>query len=217
MKKLISIVFSAILIANVFALDVKYVGEHKTEFHNHKYYTLELDTETKNAAWIKWTLTNDEAIEADAVDNRTNDFRKCGYPFTMSATKQDYVNSGYDKGHGCPSNDMDFSKEAASATFYMCNMFPQTPNLNRGVWKKYEVYGHSLAKKYGQVEIICGPIYITNPKTIGNGVKVPDMFFKIFTVDDNSQVYVFTNTKDAQVRQVSLGDLQKIVNVKIEK
>ena len=217
MKKLISIIFSAILIANVFALDVKYIGEHKTEFHNHKYYTLELDTETKNAAWIKWTLTNDEAIEADAVDNRTNDFRKCGYPFTMSATKQDYVNSGYDKGHGCPSNDMDFSKEAASATFYMCNMFPQTPNLNRVVWKKYEVYGHSLAKKCGQVEIICGPIYITNPKTIGNGVKIPDMFFKIFTVDDNSQVYVFTNTKDAQVRQISLDDLQKIVNIKIEK
>ena len=217
MKKLISIVFSAILIANVFALDVKYIGEHKTEFHNHKYYTLELDTETKNAAWIKWTLTNDEAIEADAVDNRTNDFRKCGYPFTVSATKQDYVNSGYDKGHGCPSNDMDFSKEAASATFYMCNMFPQTPNLNRGIWKKYEVYGHSLTKKYGQVEIICGPIYITYPKTIGNGVKVPDMFFKIFTVDDNSQVYVFTNTKDAQVRQISLEDLQKIVNIKIEK
>lgn len=208
---------AALLAANfsLFALDVKYTGEHKTEHHDHSYYELELDTVTHNAVWVKWTLTNVEAIESDASDNRTNDFRKCDYLGTESASPQDYVGSGYDKGHNCPSNDRDWSRESASVTFYMCNMSPQTPSLNRGVWKKYEALGHTLSERWGKVEIISGPIYITSPKTIGKDVWVPDMLFKIFSYSDKVDVYVFTNSKEAQVRKISLEDLQKLVNIEV--
>lgn len=215
MKRILisSLIFATTL--NIFALDVKYTGADKTEYHDHDYYELELDTVTKNPVWVKWTLTNVEAIESDASDNRTNDFRKCDYPDTKSATPQDYVKSSYDKGHNCPNNDRDWSKVSASATFYMCNMSPQTPNLNRGVWKKYEALGHTLAEKYGKVEIVSGPIFITAPMTIGKDVWVPNMFYKIFSYSDKIDVYVFTNSKDAQVRKISLEDLQKLVNIEI--
>ena len=43
----------------------------------------------------------------------------------------DYTNSGYDRGHLVRSNDRTINPEDNKSTFYLTNIIPQTPDLNR--------------------------------------------------------------------------------------
>ena len=45
---------------------------------------------------------------------------------------------GYDKGHLLSAEDMAYSRKSMLSTFTYINVVPQTPHLNRGIWKKYE-------------------------------------------------------------------------------
>ena len=51
---------------------------------------------------------------------------------------QSYRGSGYDRGHLKPAADSKGSMEEMESSFLMTNMAPQTPNLNRGIWKQLE-------------------------------------------------------------------------------
>ena len=94
--------------------------------------------------------------------------------------------SGYDRGHMAPAADMKWSKQAMEESFYMSNICPQNPNLNRGDWNDLEEKSRQWAKKYGAVYIACGPIYDTKrPKRIGNNkVAVPHAFYKVILIND---------------------------------
>lgn len=50
-----------------------------------------------------------------------------------TASDADYVNSGYDRGHMAPAEDMSISTNSMYYSFSMANACPQTPKLNRGV------------------------------------------------------------------------------------
>lgn len=201
MKRLaaaVALLFAALFAS--FALTIEMKSEDAV-YHDHKVYQLYWSPETKNPVVVWWTLTDDQAIESDAASNRTNDFREC---LLGSATKLDYYKSSFDRGHLCPSNDFDYSRDIASLTFLMCNICPQTAKLNRGAWKKYEAYGHKLATAYGRVEIVCGPIYNQSKaaEAIGNKVRVPDYFFKAFHyVEDGKSIvecYLFDQSGNVQ-------------------
>ena len=56
---------------------------------------------------------------------------------------------------------MKWNKQAMEESFYMSNICPQNPNLNRGDWNDLEEKSRQWAKKYGAVYIACGPIYDT--------------------------------------------------------
>lgn len=71
-------------------------------------------------------------------------------------TPTDYVGSGFDKGHLCPSADRSASVEGMTATFLMSNMTPQTGDLNRGPWQKLEAYLRTLVTRGSDVYIISG-------------------------------------------------------------
>ena len=57
----------------------------------------------------------------------------------------------------------------------------KNPALNSGLWNTIEVQCREWAKRYGDVYIVCGPIYFNQKhKTIGmNKVQVPEAFFKV--------------------------------------
>lgn len=206
MKKLISFLCFILINAFLFAQDIsvkhskwyntEYNGRVNHEVHNHKGYSLCFLQETMCPEYVIWTISSSEAIEAEQNSNRTNDFRPCG----NSAKLSDYYKTGFDRGHMCPNNDMDFSVEYASDTFRLCNMCPQLPQFNRGVWKKLETKDHEYAKKYGKVDIICGPIYsnATNSKVyIGkNNIQVPDAFFRVYYNRDSKflECYILYQT-----------------------
>lgn len=66
-----------------------------------------------------------------------------------------YNKSGYDRGHLVPAEDFADSNIRLKSTFYYINCVPQTPNLNRGQWKRYETEIRKLSQS-DSLLIICG-------------------------------------------------------------
>lgn len=127
--------------------------------------------------WVSWELNLSELGNT----NRDDSFRADPQvPSSLEqAADQEYVGSGYDRGHQCPSEDRTTSSEDNKSTFYMTNVVPQEADLNRGPWKGFESYLRSLARGGWQVYIIAGSIVGSSPKTIGPGIVVPDASFKV--------------------------------------
>ena len=141
-----------------------------------------------------------------------------------TATNKDYVKTGYDEGH--LANAADFSKncEEEKITFKFYNCLPQTPNLNRGVWKEWE----TTIRKESQndsILIICGGNftkinYLGSTNEIKNidKIAIPDYCWKV-TMSLSSKkvthVLYFTNTTVANCMEIDLITLEKLLKYKI--
>ena len=68
-----------------------------------------------------------------------------------------HTGSGFDRGHMCPSADRADTETNNDPTFYMTNIIPQAPNLNRKTWERLESYCRGLVKKGHVLLICCGP------------------------------------------------------------
>lgn len=127
--------------------------------------------------WVAWELT---ALETGGDANRSEKFF-CDESVPGCPDSWDYSYSGYDRGHMAPAGDMKWDEEAMRQTFYLTNICPQAPELNRGTWKSLEEKCRVRAKNDSAIIIICGPI-LTDSITeyIGDSrVAVPKRFFKV--------------------------------------
>ncbi|MDR0456935.1 MAG: DNA/RNA non-specific endonuclease [Treponema sp.] len=66
----------------------------------------------------------------------------------------DYTRSGYDRGHMAPNADFNDTTENAVMTFFIANIWPQTPSINAGEWLKAENETRRLAIKYLIVKVV---------------------------------------------------------------
>lgn len=133
----------------------------------------------KSAEWVSYMLMD---RTWNAV-KRQDDFRPdVKIPKEYRTYNEDYEEPIYDRGHLAPSDSINFSIEANSDTFLMSNIVPQMPGHNRSIWKGIENYERRLAKIKKSVYVITGVIYPSNKKglkTIGEGVPVPEKFWKV--------------------------------------
>ena len=117
-------------------------------------YTLSYNCSRGTANWVSWHLG--KAWKGTAT--RADDFRPdpalpAGCYRVVSG---DYTNSGFDRGHLCPSDDRDAGADDNSATFLMTNIIPQAPDLNRQTWRLLEEYCRQLAADGNELYIIAG-------------------------------------------------------------
>jgi endonuclease G len=86
----------------------------------------------------------------------------------------DYTHSGYDRGHMAPNADFNDTYENALMTFFIANIWPQAPYINRVEWLKTEVETRRLAAEYLVVKVI---IIVDEfiEKTV-NEIQVPLVF-----------------------------------------
>jgi endonuclease G len=183
------------------------------EYHNHDTYEVWYDTYYNNPSFVIWDLTFEDAVLSDSSNNRAKSgFKQCG----SSAKENGYTKSGFDKGHMCPNNDRDWSKESSLNTFRACNICPQTGALNRGNWKKYEAYAHTLANKYQLVTIVCGPIYTTRDRVIIPGnIVVPNAFFKVFIINNKIfECYIFYQNNTFEM--ANINKIEKLTGLKFK-
>lgn len=163
----------------------------------------------KNQANVFSTELAQERVKKVA---RTDDFRP-DKRVPNAPTPEDYTNSGYDRGHMVPAADADDPNEM-SDTFYMTNMTPQLPSVNRVAWRMLEDRVRSTPFKY----VITGAYYGPNPKRIGkHGVPVPDMLYKVsFFPDGKTAVYIVDNlVPKSQVSTMSLDELEAKLGYKL--
>ena len=84
---------------------------------------------------------------------RGNDFR-ADQRITNSPTPADYTSTGYDRGHMTPAADSNSDKQM-SETFFMTNMTPQLPSVNRVAWRMLEERVRTLPFTY----VLTGAVY----------------------------------------------------------
>jgi endonuclease G len=144
----------------------------------HTAYTLEYDEENEQADWVAYIL--DSSRINDEI-KRKDHFRADSAVSTGSATPADYLLSGYDRGHLAPAADMKITKETMDESFYMSNMSPQTPALNRRIWKDLETQVRLWADLNKVLYIVTGPVLTgQETKKIGKDeVTVPEYFYKV--------------------------------------
>jgi len=86
----------------------------------------------------------------------------------------DYTNSGYDRGHMAPNADFNDTYENALMTFFIANIWPQTPELNRVVWLRTENETRRLASEYLFVRVVIIVDEFSGEKV--GGIQVPSCF-----------------------------------------
>lgn len=128
--------------------------------------------------WVAWHLTA-EHVDGDVPRDHSY-YEDVDVP-TPRATNEDYHGSGWSRGHMCPAGDNKWSEKAMRESNLLTNICPQDRSLNSGVWNKIEQDCRRWAKKYGDVYIVCGPIFLKREhETIGeNKIVVPEAFFKV--------------------------------------
>jgi endonuclease G, mitochondrial len=172
-------------------------------------YDLSYSDNNHIANWVAWHLGSGDLGDAA----RTNAFApdtSLPSTFTQIVTG-DYTNSGYDRGHQCPSADRTATTEDNKATFLMSNMAPQQHGLNAGPWEQLETEERSLIAAGNECYIYSGPIFNSTPhNTIGDkNIAVPSACWKVLVVipdassDDRGRIN--SNTRVIAVRMPNIS------------
>lgn len=141
-------------------------------------YLVSYNKDTKLPNWVAWHLTDDHT---DGPIKRMSNFYEEGSIKEPRATLEDYRGSGWSRGHMCPAGDNKWNETAMYESFSLVNVCPQNASLNSGLWNSIEIDCRRWARKYGDVYIVCGPVFLNREhETIGtNKVYVPEAFFKV--------------------------------------
>jgi len=163
-------------------------------------YSLGYAYDRKAALWVAYILT-EGSVSVD-VGRYSNFFPDKDIPEKHRARLDDFVNTGFDKGHQAPSASIDFSKRANRETFALSNITLQAQKLNRQAWSKLEELERTWTKTKGKVYVVTGPIYDDTPKIV-NGIPVPAKYYKVIYAYDADQAigFIFPNR---EVRNANL-------------
>lgn len=152
-------------------------------------YVLAYDGKTRHASWVYEELTANN-LEG-ATERADFDFEEDPLiPPSLRANKSDYKGSGFDRGHLRPAANARSSPQAMKDTFYLSNISPQHPQLNRKFWLKLEKHVREMAQRHDKIYVITGPLFLPETASDGkkyvryqvigeNNVAVPTHYFKV--------------------------------------
>jgi endonuclease G len=133
--------------------------------------------------------------------SRVGDVFHNDYKLNVVGTKE-FKASGYDEGHMANAEDFAYDCKKQKGTFQFINQLPQTPNLNRGIWKHYETIIRDLSQ-HDSLIVVCGGIWEDNK--VVNGMRIPNKCWKVvYSITLKKPIYIllFTNDNKATVREL---------------
>jgi DNA/RNA endonuclease G (NUC1) len=121
----------------------------------------------------------------------------------FAATNDDYLHSGFDRGHLAPASAFKATQGDMDSTFNLANIAPQVGvGFNRHFWARFEAMAKRLNKRFDDVYVLTGSAFLPSapPAVSGerssvhydvigrNSVAVPTHFFKVIVaVGDGSK------------------------------
>jgi endonuclease G, mitochondrial len=151
-------------------------------------YALSYNNSRGTPNWVSWHLSTAWKGGADRCDCFTQDGTLPGTFYR--ATTSNYTNTGFNRGHMCPSEDRDLNDPDNAATFLMTNIMPQAPNLNQGTWEALETYCRTLMGQGNELYILSGGYGSggtgsnggTTTTIAGGNITVPSRCWKVIVV-----------------------------------
>ena len=165
---------------------------------------------------VEWTVTRSK-LECKNPAKRTDKFLPDPQLKKESNIDEDYVKSGFDRGHLSPAADARCSEKHMAESFYFTNMAPQYPGLNRGQWKNLEEWTRILAVENDSVIVKAGCVGEAQKM---NRVAVPTHCWKIIYVKGQPEAYVFPNvperSKSFEMHKVPLDSVKRLTKLPIQ-
>jgi len=159
-------------------------SDARPDRNNHEDYLIQrsvlaedYDDEHGEPNWVSWDLTADDMGPA----KRTPVFHPDSeLPASFHHIKSaEYKQSGFDRGHMCPSADRTDNATDNGMVFAMSNIIPQTKDNNEGIWEHLESYCRQQAQSGNELLIICGPAGFDGSKIPNGPVLIPSQTWKI--------------------------------------
>lgn len=181
-------------------------------------HSVSYNKENRQPNWVAWHLT---AEHTDGPIGRLSNFHEDEDVPVPRATLEDYRKSGWSRGHMCPAGDNKWDEQAMYESFALTNVCPQNASLNSGLWNSIEMDCRKWAKKYGDVYIVCGPVFLNKEhETIGeNRVVVPEAFFKVILCLQGKPKaigYIVRNTEGKKKKDLfvnTVDDVERITGM----
>ncbi len=182
-----------------------------------KSYVVSYNKDTRQPNWVAWRLTADHT---DGPVPRPvtgwHDDKEVPQP---RAYWQDYRGTDWDRGHMCPAGDNKWDSVAMYESFLMTNACPQNKTLNSGIWNQIEMDCRKWARRYGEIYIVCGPLFLNQEHaTIGqHDIPVPEAFFKVVALLDPANPkgigYIVRNNEGTKKRDSYTNTIAEVERI----
>jgi endonuclease G len=167
-------------------------------------YSLSYDMRTRNAKWVYENISSHQLKKGIAIRDNCSFKEDEIIPELFRSTLKDYKFSGFDRGHLAAAANHKDNQEILQETFFLSNICPQEPALNRKYWAKFEKHVRELTSQCNTLEIFTGPLYLPTKDENGkkwvryqvigeNDVAVPTHFYKVvvLTKIDGQEIQSF--------------------------
>ena len=185
----------------------------------HTNYTSHFSKSKKYPVMVEWWETKAKVACATPLP-RVDAFRPDPQAMEETSIKEDYVGSGYDRGHMSPAaSNQCQTADVQIESFYMSNMAAQTHRLNAGDWKSLEVLTREWATNQDSIHIWAGNV--GEIKKIGK-VSVPKQCWKVIHVKKTNEWFYFLFENDASKpdginnNKVLKEDIEKLTGLKFK-
>ena len=158
----------------------------------HTNYTSKFSISKKYPVMVEWWVTK-AMVSCPKPLKRKDNFKPDPLLPEHTNLSQDYVSSGYDRGHMMPAADnLCQTQLVQDESFYFSNMSAQTPQLNRGDWKSLETFTRDESKLKDSIHVWVGNV--GEIKKIGS-VSVPKYCWKVIHIKKENKwvAYLFEN------------------------
>jgi endonuclease G, mitochondrial len=181
----------------------------------HKNYITVFSKSLRYPILVEWSTTRGE-LECKTPAKRTDRFLPDPELRRDSDIDEDYVKSGFDRGHLSPAADARCNETHMAESFFFTNMAPQYPGLNRGQWKNLEEWTRVLAVENDSVHIQAGCV---GEASRIKRVAVPTHCWKVIRFKNQTEAYVFPNVPERsqsfEIHKVPLDSVRRLTKLPI--
>jgi endonuclease G len=181
-------------------------------------YAVHYRYDTKTAEYVVEHVT---LADVTGPARRRDNFRADpAVPAEHQAVLEDYVGSGYDRGHLSPAATNTENDLIMGESFFLSNMVPQVPNHNRGIWRILELKIRSWVRAGTELYVVTGTAYAPDAASVGpNQVGVPTHMWKVIVDRTNNRGIGFflPNTaipvKNLPQYIVSISEIEQLTGI----
>jgi len=172
---------------------------------------------SRSGLWSAEHLTPQRVRDGKRIKRVDSFHEEMSVPVADRATLNDFLRSGYDRGHLSPNKDFGDSK-SQEACFSLANMVAQNPDNNRNLWEGVESAVRQYVLDHGDVYIITGPIFPGHGQQaefLRRRVMIPINMYKIVYDPrlNKASVYLTKNAPGMAWESKSVSEISELAQI----